>query len=58
MKFWKSKKFWVTLGTLGLAILNNKLGWGLSEETVTQIVGGGAAYNIGQGLADFGKHAK
>ncbi len=51
-----SKKFFAFL--IGLLMLGfSKLGWGISEDMVTEVVALVAAYIMSQGIADHGKEA-
>ena len=52
--FLSSKKFWVAFATSSLAILNRKLGFGLSDADVLTVAGLAGAYVVGQGIADGG----
>ena len=58
MQIFKSKKFWVTIGSLVSILLITFTN--VAEETITIIVDLcitllGMAFNIGQGIADNGK---
>ena len=57
-QFWKSKKIWVAVFCILFPALNAWLGLGLAVDELFASTGGGAAYLVGQGLADFAKHAK
>lgn len=49
-----SRKLILTVGAVLLAGLNDKLGLGMSQDAVNQVVAAICAYVIGQGIADFG----
>lgn len=48
----KSRKFWITVVTGLVVTLNDALGIGLDEDTITQVVTVVAAYVVGQGVVD------
>jgi len=48
----KSRKLWVALGASLILVLNEKLGLGLTPETVQYLTYVAGAYVIGQGIAD------
>lgn len=47
---WKTTEFWATVTGSLIAILNQAFGWHIPPETITQIVGGIAAYVIGRSV--------
>tara|TARA_R110000744_G_scaffold380215_1_gene500263 strand:- start:54909 stop:55100 length:192 start_codon:yes stop_codon:yes gene_type:complete len=53
-----SKKFVAALASGLFVLLNETLAIGITEETITQLIGLAAAYVIGQGIADLGKEVK
>ena len=58
-EFLNSKKFWAAIGGLIVTVLVVLVpSLEPLESYLTEIVGVIIAYVLGQGLADFGKHAK
>ena len=55
-KFWYSKKFWVSVISVLVPILNLVSGFDLSIEQVLTITGPLMVYVVGQGIADAGKN--
>lgn len=49
----KSRKFWLTVFTALLIIVNRALGLGLDEDTITKVVALVVGYDVGQGLAEI-----
>jgi len=56
MDIFKSKKFWMTVVGFVVPGANSLFGWGLVVEEIAPMVAPFAAYVVGQGMADFGKH--
>lgn len=50
-----SKKLSAAVAAVIIVVLNDKLGWGISPQTVEDIVAVVIGYVVGQGIADFGK---
>lgn len=48
----KSRKFWVTIGTMILLLFAKQLGVDIDESTVWGIVASVTGYNVGQGYVD------
>lgn len=51
-QWYKSKKLWTTLGTLGFVILTDTLGVPIDQETYWAIVGIASSYVLSQGFVD------
>lgn len=51
------KKLSVTIAGLLTIVLNQKLGLDLPPEAITGILGVVGLFNVGQGIADFGKES-
>lgn len=54
----KSRKLWVTIGVTLLTILNGKLGLGMSESVISDLVMLALGYLGSQGLIDWQKTRK
>ena len=52
---WKTTEFWATVAASLVAILNQAFNWHIPPETITQIVGGIAAYVIGRSVVKIVK---
>lgn len=52
---WASRKLWSLVFALGLLILNEVLGLGISPDAYWAIAGLVSSYLIGQGVADMQK---
>lgn len=50
---WKTSEFCITVAGALVAILNQAFGWNIPSDTITQIVGGIAAYVLGRSVVKF-----
>jgi hypothetical protein len=48
--FIKSRRFWASVSAIAVPILNEKFGWGLSEETLTTAVLAVVGWIVGESL--------
>lgn len=51
-KWFKSKKLWTAIGTLGFVILTDTLGVAIDSETYWAVVGIASSYILGQAHVD------
>ena len=52
---WLSRKWWVTLATAVIWLLNELLNLGIDYNVIWGITGTAAAYCVGEGIADTSK---
>lgn len=50
---WASRKLWALIASALFVVINDVLGFGISEDAYWAIVGLASSYLIGQGIADM-----